>query len=140
MQLYKLAIKQGFKEAESQIAQLTFDNSLYVNPVVAALYSKNFGYAAGRQTIVDRNYLYNFVQVLERECGKFLKPRSLVSFYFYRYPNAQYDENKEENITVAIQTDIGERDATIFAARHTCNGPVANKMTASINEFFAVRR
>lgn len=136
LEFYRKAVAGGFKVAESQIEQLTFDSSLYVSGSIGNFFSGNFQPITQQSDPLLRNYIYNFVLASMNECDNFLTPTSLVNFYLYRYPPDKWSQEQEENIQIAIQTSVGESDAEIFIKRHGCEGPVAKQLFGNINRFF----
>ncbi|MCA8902567.1 MAG: hypothetical protein KDA53_15105 [Hyphomonas sp.] len=133
---YKKAVDGKFEPAKGQVKQIEFDRKLYISRSIGQFYDEEYGKIRESSDILLRNYLFNFTNSLMDECDPFLTPGNLVNFYLYRYPPGKFSLDQEEDINVAIQTELGEHDASIFVERHGCEGPVAKRMFANMNRFF----
>jgi TPR repeat protein len=132
---YAEAVKRGFTNAEAQIEMLTFDPAGYSVPAVGLFYS---GQLDALRTNVDaqtRNYVFSFVTAVGDECPSMLRPKSVVGFYRYRYPDAWRAED-DAVLNVALMGSIAEHDAKRFLRRHGCDGQVAGQMAENINKLF----
>lgn len=138
---YQKSLELGFRAAESQIAQLTFDAGLYTLPFAAYFFGGKYPEIG---TIVNdtdrkstmRNYVFNFVQSLLLECDPFLKPENVPALYRFRYPPG-WTMASDESVAVAIQTSVAEYDAATFLRRHGCDGLIAKHMFESINRYLS---
>lgn len=134
---YKRALQGEFQPAEEQIKQLTFDPALFVSSAISQLHDRTFNIAATAKEPLLRNYVFNVVLNSMEECGSFLKPASLARFYLFRYPKGSWSIEQEDDIMVMIQTSVGEFDAKTFLERYGCNGPVAKRVFANMDYYFA---
>jgi len=134
---YQKALDGKFEVAKGQIKQLQFDNKMYISRSLGDLYEANYDKVKEKSDLFQRNYLFNFVTAAMEECDPFLTRTNLVKFYLYRYPPGKFSIEDEEDINVAIQTELGEHDAGLFIDRHGCEGPVAKKLFANMNTFFS---
>jgi hypothetical protein len=131
---YRKAIDGGFESARRQIDQLTFDRTRFVAGAIGDLYDGNFDPLRKADPKL-RNYIFNFTQQIMEACGPILEPPNVPGLYIFRYPPG-WTIQTDEQIGVAVQTSVGEYDATAFVTRHGCEGPIARRLFLNMNQFF----
>jgi hypothetical protein len=132
---YAEAVKGGFTNAEAQIEMLTFDPSAYSVPAVGMIYAGQLDTLRANADAQFRNYVFSFVTALGDECPSMLRPKSVVGFYRYRYPDSWRAED-DGALNVALMGSIAEHDAKRFLRRHGCDGQVAGQLSENINKLF----
>jgi len=136
-QHYQKAIDGGFQRARVDLASLRFDLSHFVGQsLLESVYDGDS--KALRQQSKDkriRNYMFNFADILRQECVSFLKPQAVPGLFLYRFSN-DWTEADEENVSIALQTPVGEHDAATFLRFYGCEGPVSARVFRNLNEFF----
>ncbi len=141
---YKKSVALGFQIASTQIDQLQFNASMYTGEFLSLFYSGDFDSITRKSNdqgirSITRNYVFNLVLKLTEECQAVLRPSHVPTFYLYRYPG-WWTLAADEDVTVAIQTSIGEYDAQAFVRRHGCDGAVAKYVFAQMDKFFSQAR
>lgn len=135
---YQKAKELGFP-AEPQINMMEFNPEMYSVPLVAHLYAGSYSPNNTGKTLqlhMARNYVFSFITSINDECGAVLDSSIMATIYGHRYPTQGYDADTDSNIRVAVMGSTAEYDAQRFLRRHGCEGAVAKKMIASINQTF----
>jgi hypothetical protein len=122
--LHTKAAQGGFTPSQQRADALTFNASLYTQPIVGQISNGEFDAARTASQQPDtRAYLYTFTTNLIGQCGPVLDAKTVARLAAYRFGGAITAE-QEESPSVSIQPLVGEVDAHRFVRRHGCDGPV----------------
>lgn len=137
---YRSAKRLGVPEAETAIAQVTYDPStLALGRLVGALVEDDIDTieASSRTDLRTVSYLYSFTLELAEICGPVLEPDNVAAFFIFRFP-AEWEQAAEEaDLSVAAQDFVAIYDAGVFTSRHGCAGIVFDQARESLNALFA---
>jgi tetratricopeptide (TPR) repeat protein len=133
---HETAAKAGFGPSRERIEALSFDETLYTQPILGQIANADFDAAQAQSKQPEtRAYLYSFTTNILSFCGPVFDAVTVAGLAVYRF-NGGITEDQEDSTIVSLQPLLGEVDAQRFVQRHGCDGPIITLYGKQLDEFF----